>query len=43
VLDNMKIEWDVPLEISYGVVLSADVFRPTAPGAYPTSMQWPAT
>jgi hypothetical protein len=34
VVDNMTIEWDVPIEISDGVVLSADVFRPTAFGVY---------
>ena len=32
---DMTIEWDVPIEMSDGVILRADVFRPTATGAYP--------
>jgi len=31
----MTIEWDVPIEVSDGLVLRADIFRPTAPGSYP--------
>jgi predicted acyl esterase len=42
VVDNMTIEWDVPIKISDGVVLSADVFRPTAPGVYPTILSYGA-
>ncbi|MEU4519946.1 CocE/NonD family hydrolase [Amycolatopsis sp. NPDC024027] len=34
-VDDMTIEWDVPIPVDDGVVLRADVFRPSAPGAYP--------
>src|SRR5579862_5180271 len=33
--DGMRIDWDVPIEMDDGVVLKADVFRPTKPGKYP--------
>jgi uncharacterized protein len=36
VVGAMTIDWDVPIPASDGTVLRADVFRPTAPGAYPT-------
>lgn len=29
------VEWDVPIEVSDGLELRADVFRPTRPGTYP--------
>lgn len=29
VCDGMLIEWDVPIEMDDGIVLRADVFRPT--------------
>jgi predicted acyl esterase len=35
VVGDMTIEWDVPIPTSDGIVLRADVFRPSAPGAYP--------
>ncbi|MEP9375606.1 CocE/NonD family hydrolase [Aquabacter sp. CN5-332] len=35
IADGMKIEWDVPIPMSDGVVLRADVFRPIADGNYP--------
>lgn len=31
----MRIDWDVPIEMTDGVVLRADVFRPDADGRYP--------
>jgi hypothetical protein len=31
----ITVEWDVPIEVSDGIVLRADVFRPTEPGTYP--------
>ncbi len=34
-VDDMTIEWDVPIETDDGITLRADVFRPTATGAYP--------
>jgi hypothetical protein len=39
VVDDMTIEWDVPFETDNGVILRADVFRPTATGtAYHSRM-----
>jgi predicted acyl esterase len=35
VRDRMRIDWDVPVEMSDGVVLRADVFRPNDNGTYP--------
>jgi predicted acyl esterase len=35
VVGDMTIEWDVPVPTSDGVVLRADVFRPSAPGPHP--------
>lgn len=36
--DNMRILWDVPITMSDGVVLRADVFLPEASGRYPVIM-----
>ncbi|MET7486753.1 CocE/NonD family hydrolase [Streptomyces sp. NPDC005538] len=36
----MVIEWDVPIEADDGIVLRADVFRPTAPGTYPVILTY---
>lgn len=33
--EGMTIDWDVPIEMDDGVVLRADVFRPSASGTYP--------
>jgi predicted acyl esterase len=33
--DGMVIDWDLPITMDDGIVLRADVFRPTAPGRYP--------
>jgi uncharacterized protein len=33
--DGMRIDWDVPIEMSDGLVLRADVFRPIEDGAWP--------
>ena len=35
VADGMRIDWDVPLAMSDGVVLRADVYRPVEEGRYP--------
>jgi hypothetical protein len=35
VIGDMTIEWDVPIQTDDGIVLRADVFRPSAPGTYP--------
>jgi predicted acyl esterase len=40
VVDGMTIEWDVPIEADDGVVLRADIFRPTEPGTYPTILSY---
>jgi uncharacterized protein len=34
----MAIDWDVPIEMSDGTVLRADVFRPSVAGQYPVIM-----
>ena len=36
VVGAMTIDWDVPIPAGDGTVLRADVFRPSAPGTYPT-------
>ena len=33
--DGMHIDWDVPISMDDGVVLRADIFRPTSEGRYP--------
>ena len=33
--DGMRIDWDVPITMDDGLVLRADVFRPTKEGKYP--------
>jgi hypothetical protein len=38
--DGMTIEWDAPIPMDDGVVLRADVFRPTAPGKYPVILSY---
>lgn len=35
IADGMRIDYDVPIPMDDGVVLRADVFRPTADGRYP--------
>ena len=32
---GMSIDWDVPITMADGIVLRADVFRPSEPGEYP--------
>ena len=39
-LDGMLIEWDVPIEMDDGLVLRADVYRPTAEGQYPVILTY---
>ena len=36
VRDDMRIDWDVPIEMDDGVVLRADGFRPVDEGTFPT-------
>ncbi len=36
--DGMRVEWDVPIEMDDGLLLRADVFRPTDDGTYPVIM-----
>jgi uncharacterized protein len=36
--DGMRIDWDVPIEMSDGNILRADVFRPIEDGRYPAIM-----
>jgi predicted acyl esterase len=38
--DGMTIEWDAPIPMDDGVVLRADVYRPTADGKYPVILSY---
>src|SRR5215472_10211508 len=38
--DGMAIEWDAPIAMDDGVVVRADVFRPTAPGKFPVILSY---
>ncbi len=38
--DGMRIDWDVPITMDDGLVLRADVFRPTRPGRYPVILSY---
>jgi predicted acyl esterase len=38
--DGMRIDWDVPISMNDGIVLRADVFRPTAEGHYPVLLTY---
>ena len=38
--DDMKIDWDVPVEMDDRLVLRADVFRPAEEGRYPAILSY---
>ena len=38
--DDMRIDWDAPIAMDDGVVLRADVFRPTAAGKHPVILNY---
>ena len=38
--DGMIIEWDVPIPMSDGLIMRADVFRPPQPGKYPVILTY---
>ena len=40
--DGMIVEWDVPIEMDDGVVLRADVFRPSDDDRYPVILSYGA-
>jgi len=40
VRDGMRIDWDMPIPMSDGVVMRADVFRPVADGRYPVILSY---
>ncbi len=40
VRDGMRIEWDMPIKMDDGLVLSADVFGPIAAGRYPVILSY---
>ncbi|WPD18528.1 CocE/NonD family hydrolase [Thermaerobacter composti] len=40
IFKNMHVEWDVPIPMDDGVVLRADVFRPSADGRYPVLLSY---
>lgn len=39
-VDGMRIEWDVPIRVDDGLVLRADVFRPSEEGRYPVLLSY---
>jgi predicted acyl esterase len=38
--DGMRIDWDVPITMDDGLLLRADVFRPTKEGKYPVILSY---
>jgi uncharacterized protein len=40
VRDGMHIDWDVPIKMDDGLVLKADIFRPTKDGRYPVILSY---
>ncbi len=40
VREGMRIDWDVPITMEDGVVLRADVYRPTGEGRYPVILSY---
>ena len=38
--DDMKIDWDVDIEMDDGLLLKADIFRPVAEGKYPVLLSY---
>jgi predicted acyl esterase len=38
--DNMRIDWDVPIQVDDGAILRADVFRPEGDGRYPVILTY---
>jgi predicted acyl esterase len=40
VRDNMRIVWDAPIEMSDGIVLQADVFRPVGESTIPAILSY---
>lgn len=40
VRDGMRVEWNVPIPMDDGLVLRADVFRPTPEGKYPVILSY---
>ena len=40
VRDGMCIDWDVPITVDDGLVVRADVYRPTAAGKYPVILSY---
>ena len=38
--DGMRIDWDVAIPMDDGVLLRADIFRPTAEGRYPVILSY---
>ena len=40
VRDGMRIEWDVPITMDDGLVLRADIYRPTGAGTHPAILSY---
>ena len=38
--DGMIIDWDVPIVMSDGTTMRADIFRPITPGQYPAILTY---
>jgi len=38
--DGMRIDWDVPITLDDGVVLRADIYRPSQEGKYPVILTY---
>ncbi len=38
--DNMKIDWDVPIEMDDGILLRCDVYRPVEEGKFPVILSY---
>ena len=40
IADGMRLDWDIPITMDDGVTLRADIYRPTAEGAYPVLLTY---
>jgi predicted acyl esterase len=38
--DEMRIDWDVPIQMDDGIVLRADIFRPVIDSACPVILSY---
>lgn len=40
IVDNMRIDWDIPIPMDDGIVLRADIYRPVEEGEYPVILSY---